>query len=154
MFCGLVFCFLSARRTELWCTPGVSRPAPCGSWEALTFCPGAPRLTQGLHKRALLYCTWEEACSSVVWDSKIIPSTRRSPLNIEPYKFGCDLPAILGRCLSLDVASFAPEPGNPEHSCHFSCDHQRAVHGCLWQSHCPTSNLLSVTLPQNMFFKN
>ena len=32
-------------------------PTPCGSWEALTFCPGAQCLTRGLHKCSLIYCT-------------------------------------------------------------------------------------------------
>ena len=107
-------------------------------WEALTYCPGAQCLTQGLSKYSQICCTWEETYFSTVWNHKTkITSIGRYLLNTDSYEFGFICLQSSENVWVTDAASFATEPGSPEHSCHSLCDRERAVHDRSWQSHCP-----------------
>ena len=119
-------------------------------WEALTYCPGAQCLTQGLHKYFQICCTWEETYFSTVWNHKTkITSIGRYLLNTDSYEFGFICLQSSENVWVTDAASFATEPGSPEHSCRSLCDRKRAVHDRSWQS--PASNVSPVILPQNLF---
>ena len=75
---------------------------------------------------------------STVWNHKTkITSIGRYLLNTDSTNL------VLSACNPVkmswvtDAASFATEPGSPEHSCHSLCDRERAVHDHSWQLPCP-----------------
>ena len=133
--------FLSIRYTELWCRSDITNTFPQHPLQVLG---GTDLLSwssvpdSGVRKYSQICCTCEETYFSTVWNHKTkITSIGRYLLNSDSYEFGFICLQSSENVWVTGAASFATEPGSPEHSCRSLCDRQRAVHDRSWQSHCP-----------------